>query len=211
VTAGRNDLPKLYGSETPRTHTAVYFENGSAFGAPHARPAPPAADHFDDEPAPAPVSAAGSGPVAGSQLADQFARTLDIAVALGVVATLRAELLAARRALLAERAEHAAAEFSRDMEAELRAVAEAGRDQLRAELAQVRADLAATTIDAVRIALDRAARAITGRSATELDLDLDLDVATTCHPGSPDELFDDSDADLDTVVVDPEQLLGGAP
>lgn len=213
MTAAGDNLPRLYGplSGAPRAETAVYSEG---FRGRNARPAPPPADDFGDEPATGPSTAAGSGPVAANPLAHQLAVAQDIAAALRraarrTTAELQAELAQARRVLLAESEARAAAEFARDMEAELRAVAESERDQLRTEIDRMRADIATTTVDAVRIALDRAARAITGRSTAELDAD--LEDQTGRYPHSPDALFDDSDADCDTVVVDPDQLIGGAP
>lgn len=207
MTAAR-DLPRLYGPlpGAPRTETAVYFADATAFGSPHARPAPPPADDFGDDPEAG--IAVGSGPVVAPS-------SPQLQIVQGIAAALQAELDQVRRALLAESEAREAAEFSRDLETELRHAAESRCElladdaaQLRAQCAAMRDDVAATTVDAVRIALDRAARAIKGLSAAELTTQLDDE--TQRWPDSPDEMFDASDIDCDTVVVDTEHLAGGA-
>jgi hypothetical protein len=158
------------------------------------------------------------GAAAVRRLAEQ-----QLAAAQGIAAALQRELLACQLALDEERNAHQgtmfAREFAEDLHvaelaernrvAGLHAEASARAAQLVHQLAQVSAEnvqlrhqIAGTTPVGIEIALDRAARAVTGLGATELAVELERQVRQ-----HPDERFDRSEPDAaDTVVMAVEDL-----
>jgi multidrug efflux pump subunit AcrA (membrane-fusion protein) len=182
--------------------TRIYFDGGSAFGVPHARPSTTASTQrtWDDEQLldAAYVGSRGRA-LHPDLLAALCARYIDMvqgaaAMELRLSATV-AELVGERTELNRVAALHAEASVQL-------ALVTRQRDQAQYERTLALHQRAGTTPAGIAAALDRAARAVTGMGTAELTAELDRQVRQR-----PDDRFDRSEPDAaDTLVMAVEDL-----
>lgn len=207
--------------------TRLYFDGGSAFGRPHARPSTTVSTQrtWDDEQLLDAAHLGADGRDLHSDLivalctryvdlavaenireADLQAATVraqdaerQLAIAQGVAAGLELRLAAIAAELAGERAERNRLAALHAEASERLALVTRQRDQAQYERTLALHDRAGTTPAGIAAALDRAARAVTGMGAAELTVELDRQAT--------DERFDRSDVDpADTLVMAVEDM-----
>jgi hypothetical protein len=176
-------IPQLLGPELPRTETMAYRDD-VAFGSPRAQPMTRVQYHVEwtDEQV---LDAAQDGAAEAGSLDH-----VEVATVCQAYLELRERVDALERATAQAIALRECAEAERVRLARLHA-------RVSAENVHLRHQIAGTTPVSVEIALDRAARAITGKPAAELTAELNDRIHS--HRRVPEANSDFGD---DTVVVD---------
>ncbi len=211
-----NAIPVATDSLDPaRSATHLYFRDGTAFGHPHARSSTVGRTWDDDQLLEAAHAGADGRDLHPDVLAALCRRYIDMVqdeaarAPTPSVAELQLELTGCRLALDEERNAHMGTMFAREhaddlyqaelaervriaqLHAELSnqlALVARQRDQALLERTLALHRCAGTTPAAITIALDRAARAVTGKSAQELGAELDRQVHEP--PDDPDTVIE---------------------